>query len=60
MKIRDEGNGDKKAKLLLLDLIANHLAICCQIIMYHFYDSVLIRCARIMQTSCAFNTGRMF
>lgn len=53
-------NGEKEAELLLLDLIANHLAICCQIIMYPLYDSVLMRCAGIMQTSCAFNIGRMF
>jgi len=53
------GNGEKEVKLLLLGLIANHLVICCQI-MYHLYDSVLIRCALITQTPCAFNTGRMF
>lgn len=57
---QEVGNREKEAKLLLFDLIANHLAICCQIIMYHLYDSVLIRCARIMQTPCAFNIGRMF
>lgn len=43
---RGEGNGKEAAELLLLDLIANHLAICSQIIIiYHLYDSVLIRCA---------------
>lgn len=52
MKIGGGGDGEKEAKLLLLDLIANHLAICCQIIMYHLYDAVLVRCARIMQTPC--------
>lgn len=55
-----EADGEKEAKLILLDLIANYLAICCQVIMYHLYDSVLIRCVQIMQTPCAFKLGRMF